>query len=135
MSHPAHILIVDDEPNVQLVFRTTLDSAGYATSSAEDGEAALLWLGSTPVNLGLLDLHMPDMDGMQVLESLRETGNNVPVVIVTAHGSVPNAVQAMKLGAIDFLSKPLSPDQLRGVVAEVLERHAAARGGLHPRPE
>ena len=113
MRHDAHILIVDDEPNVRLVFRTTLESSGYKTSSAEDGETALMWLENTHFDLVLLDLQMPVMDGMEVLEGLREAGKDVPVVIVTAHGSVPNAVQAMKLGAIDFLSKPLSPDRLR----------------------
>jgi DNA-binding response OmpR family regulator len=127
MSHNEHILIVDDEPNVRLVFRTALESSGYRISSAEDGEKALLWLESTPIDLVLLDLQMPGMSGMDVLEAVREAGNDVPVVIVTAHGSVPNAVQAMKLGAIDFLSKPLSPETLRSVVAEVLERNALAR--------
>src|SRR5262249_826936 len=70
-----------------------------------------------------------------VLEHLREAGHKVPVVIVTAHGSVPNAVQAMKLGAIDFLSKPLSPDVLRRVVAEVIERHAADQGEVVRLPD
>jgi DNA-binding response OmpR family regulator len=132
MSRTAHILIVDDEPNVRLVFRTALESSGYRTSSAEDGEKALLWLENAPIDLVLLDLQMPGMSGMGVLEAIREAGNDVPVVIVTAHGSIPDAVQAMKLGAIDFLSKPLSPDALRSVVAEVLERHAEA--GVEPTP-
>src|SRR3954454_18803925 len=133
MNHAKHILIVDDEPNVRLVFRTTLESPGYRISTAEDGEKALLWLENAPIDLVLLDLQMPVMGGMEVLESIRESGNDVPVVIVTAHGSIPDAVQAMKLGAIDFLSKPLSPDALRSVVAEVLERHAQPRTAPPPR--
>jgi DNA-binding response OmpR family regulator len=124
MNRSEHILIVDDEPNVRLVFRTALESSGYRISSAEDGEKALLWLESAPIDLVLLDLQMPGMNGMDVLEALREAGNDVPVIIVTAHGNVPHAVQAMKLGAIDFMAKPLSPDALRAVVAEVLARHA-----------
>ena len=132
MSRTSHILIVDDEPNVRLVFRTALESSGYRISSAEDGEKALLWLENAPIDLVLLDLQMPGMSGMNVLEAIREAGNDVPVVIVTAHGSIPDAVLAMKLGAIDFLSKPLSPDALRSVVAEVLERHAEA--GVEPTP-
>jgi len=127
MSRTAHILIVDDEPNVRLVFRTALESSGDRISLAEDGEKALLWLENSPIDLILLDLQMPGMGGMDVLESVREAGNDVPVVIVTAHGSIPDAVQAMKLGAIDFLAKPLNPDTLRSVVAEVLERHAEAK--------
>jgi DNA-binding response OmpR family regulator len=133
MNRNAHILIVDDEPNVRLVFRTALESSGYTISMAENGESALRWLEATPFDLALLDLQMPGIGGMDVLESLREAGNDVPVVIVTAHSNVPNAVQAMKLGAIDFLAKPLSPDTLRQVVAEVLSRHSAVKAATSSR--
>jgi DNA-binding response OmpR family regulator len=131
-------LIVDDEPNVRLVFRTTLESQGYTIFLAEDGEQALDFLGETNVDVVLLDLLMPRMRGLEVLASLRDVGNDVPVVIITAHGDVPNAVQAMKLGAIDFLSKPISPEALRRVVAEVLERNTvvhAEPGERPPAPE
>jgi len=121
------ILIVDDEPNIRLVFRTTLASTEYLLSSAEDGETALRWLGEESFDLVLLDLLMPGIGGMEVLQRLRDAGNHVPVVIVTAHGSIPDAVAAMKLGAIDFLTKPISPQALREVVAEVLERHDEER--------
>jgi DNA-binding response OmpR family regulator len=117
-----HILIVDDEPNVRLVFRTALESTGAELAAAEDGEAALAWLKANEVDLVLLDLQMPRIGGMGVLERLRVEGNDVPVIIITAHGSIPDAVAAMKLGAIDFLSKPLTPDALRKAVAEVLDR-------------
>jgi DNA-binding response OmpR family regulator len=116
------ILIVDDEPNVRLVFRTTLESTGAELAAAEDGEAALAWLKDNRADLVLLDLQMPRVGGMGVLERLRAMGNDVPVIIITAHGSIPDAVAAMKLGAIDFLSKPLTPDVLRRAVAEVLDR-------------
>ena len=71
----------------------------------------------------LLDLKMPEMDGMETLRRLRDAGNNTAVVIVTAHGSIPDAVAAMKLGAVDFLSKPVTPDALRRVVADIVARH------------
>ena len=119
-----HILIVDDEPNVRLVFRTALESTGAELAAAEDGEAALAWLKANDVDLVLLDLQMPRMGGMELLGRLRGEGIDVPVVIITAHGSIPDAVAAMKLGAIDFLSKPLTPDALRRAVAEVLDRKA-----------
>ena len=77
-------------------------------------------------DLVLLDLQMPRMDGMELLSRLRAPGSIVPVVILTAHGSIPEAVTAMKLGAIDFLTKPITPEALRRVVAEVIERHAAS---------
>ena len=92
MSDAKHILIVDDEPNVRLVFRTALESAGYETSTAGDGEAALEVLERAPADLVLLDLQMPGLYGMEVLRRLRDAGNEVPVIFVTAHGSVPDAV-------------------------------------------
>jgi DNA-binding response OmpR family regulator len=132
MDKPSCILIVDDEPHVRLGFRTTLETVGYAVEEAADGETALARLEQPPsLNLVLLDLLMPGPDGLEVLSRLRDAGNGVPVVIVTAHGTIPDAVKAIKLGAIDFLSKPLTPTDLRRTVGEVLARHA----GPGPAPE
>ncbi len=129
------ILIVDDEPNVRLVFRTALASPGAVLATAEDGETALSLIEATPFDLILLDLQMPGLGGMEVLEQLRARGNNVPVVMITAHGKIPDVVRAMQLGAIDFVAKPLTPDTLRCRVAEVLERHARrARERVRPTP-
>src|SRR5262245_25384356 len=127
MSGHARILIVDDEPNIRLVFRTTLETLGYEIAEAQDGAAALEALQRRAADLVLLDLGMPRFDGMETLRQLREAGDVTPVVIITALGSVPNAVASMKLGAIDFLSKPVPPDELRRVVAEVIGRHDADR--------
>ena len=77
---------------------------------------------------------MPGMGGMEVLRRLRDAGNDVPVVIITAHGTIPDSVQAMKLGAIDFLSKPITPRELRRVVREVIERHAEPEPEPEPGP-
>lgn len=126
MGSKKRILIVDDEPNVRLMLETTLASVGYEVAQAVDGQAALDILSShgQDVDLVLLDLLMPRLDGMELLRRLRAIGNIVPVVILTAHGSIPEAVEAMKLGAIDFLAKPTTPDALRRVVADVIARHA-----------
>jgi DNA-binding NtrC family response regulator len=128
------ILIVDDEPNVRLMLSTALESVGYQVALAEDGERALAKLESrgSAVDLVLLDLQMPRMDGMALLSRLRASGSIAPVVILTAHGSIPEAVTAMKLGAIDFLTKPIRPEALRRAVAEVIERHAVAPPALRP---
>jgi DNA-binding response OmpR family regulator len=135
------ILIVDDEPNMRLVLQTTLESVGYQVIEAQDGLAALELLasanGAAPCDLVLLDLQMPRLDGMEFLSRLRAGGIVVPVVILTAHGSIPEAVSAMKLGAIDFLTKPITPEALRRVVAEVIERAPTAearpaQGGALP---
>jgi DNA-binding response OmpR family regulator len=132
-------LIIDDEPNLRLVFRTTLESAGYKVAEAPDGPTGLRQLRRFPADLVLLDLYMPGMGGMDVLEWLRDAGNPVPVVIITAHGSIPDAVSAVKLGAIDFLSKPVTPEALRSVVGDVLRRRreprSAARAGQAQREQ
>lgn len=134
MDQKKRILIVDDEPNVRLVLQTALESVGYTVLEAEDGQAALDHLDREGggCDLVLLDLQMPRMNGMELLSRLRDRGNVVPVVILTAHGSIPEAVAAMKLGAIDFLTKPITPDALRRVVAEVIDRHAALPAAARP---
>src|SRR4051794_11300523 len=129
MSTP--ILIVDDEPHVRLSFRTALETDGYAVEEAKDGQEALGHLERNAPPLVLLDLKMPGLGGMEMLRRLRDAGNAVPVVIITAHGTIPDSVEAMKLGAIDFLSKPITPRELRRVVREVIERHS----GPEPEPE
>lgn len=126
MSTTRQIMIVEDEPNVRLVFRAALASKDYLLSTAEDGESALRWLMQEPADLILLDLQMPGLGGMETLRKLREAGIETPVVIVSAHDSLPNVVQAMRLGAVDFLPKPTTPASLRQVVADVLARAATS---------
>jgi DNA-binding NtrC family response regulator len=118
------ILIVDDETNVRLNFRITLEMEGYEIFEAGSAEQALDVLAERSFALAILDMRMPGMDGLELLAKMRESGNNVPAMFVTACGHVPRAVEAMKLGAIDFLQKPLRPGELRNVVVEILKRHA-----------
>lgn len=126
MNQATRVLLVDDEPNLRFLFQAALTSDACQVVTAADGEAALLWLASDRFDLVLLDLRMPGVGGLEVLESLRAIGDDTPVVMITAHGSVPDAVAAMKLGAIDFLTKPLAPAGLRAVVNDVLARRGAA---------
>jgi DNA-binding NtrC family response regulator len=118
------ILIVDDEPNVRLTYRTTLETEELEVREASDADAALREMGEKQFDLAILDLRMPEVDGLELLERMRALGIQTPVVIITAYGDIPHAVQAMKLGAIDFLQKPLTPEALRSVVGEILKRHA-----------
>src|SRR5262245_35297972 len=113
MSGPKQILIADDEPNVRFLFRTALEAAGYQSSTASDGEEALLWLQGSRPDLVLLDLRMPGVDGIEVLEALRFAGDDVPVVVVTARASASDVIRARELGAVDFVEKPLGPATLR----------------------
>ena len=120
----AKILIVDDETNVRLNYRVTLETEGYQIFEAVSGAFALEELVAQRFDLAILDMRMPGMDGLELLAKMREVGISVPAMIVTAYSDVPHAVQAMKLGAIDFLQKPLRPEDLRRIVSEILKRHA-----------
>ncbi len=117
------ILIVDDEPNVRFTYRAALETEGWAVQEAPDGGAALRLMDQTSFDLAVLDMRMPEVGGLELLEKMRQRGIQTPVVIITAFGDIPHAVRAMKLGAIDFLEKPLTPEMLRSTVAEVLRRH------------
>jgi DNA-binding response OmpR family regulator len=117
------ILIVDDETNVRLNFRRTLETEGHEIFEASSGEEAVQSLSEHAFALAILDIRMAEMDGLELLAKMRESGIKVPAMIVTAYSDVPNAVKAMKLGAIDFLQKPLRPEDLRSIVTEILKRH------------
>ncbi|AMV70942.1 hypothetical protein JCM30471_27620 [Desulfuromonas carbonis] len=116
------ILIVDDEKNILMTVRHALEPKGYEVVAATTGEEALRQLEQQSFDLLLLDLRLPGIGGMSVLQTVSEQHPQVPVVIVSAYGTVGNAVEAMKLGAIDFLEKPFSPEELRETVRRILAR-------------
>jgi DNA-binding response OmpR family regulator len=126
----SRILIVDDETNVRLNYRITLETEGYEVFEARSAASALEELLERSFAVAILDMRMPEMGGLELLAKMREAGITVPVMIVTAYSDVPHAVQAMKLGAIDFLQKPLRPDDLRSIVAEIVKRHTPQKD--HP---
>jgi FixJ family two-component response regulator len=126
----ARILIVDDEPNVRLMYRMALESSGFEVFEADSGTKALNQCMTRRHDVALLDLRMPGgMDGLELLHEMANLNIPTPVVMITAHGDVPNAVSAMKLGAIDFLQKPVLPDELRHIVRDVLIRHEPEEDG------
>ena len=115
------ILIADDEAPIRLMLRTTLESEGYAICEAADGAEALEMIEREPPDLLILDLNMPRVDGMAVLEQMKAmTGARPRVVVLTAYGSIATAVKATRLGAEDFLEKPVTPTALREAVHKVL---------------
>jgi len=120
----AKILIVDDELNVRLVYHSALESEGYQIFEAASGGQALAQCMARSHDAAILDLRMPDIDGLELLCKMHELKIYTPAVIITAYPDVPNSANAMKLGAIDFLKKPILPDQLRGIVKDILTRHA-----------
>jgi DNA-binding NtrC family response regulator len=119
----ASILVVDDERNVRLMYRAALDSM-FDVDEADSAAKALEMFLLRRYDVAILDLRMPEMTGLELLERMNQAGITTPVVFVTAYADVPNAVNAMKFGAIDFLQKPITPDQLRVVVKDVLVRHS-----------
>ncbi len=120
----ARILLVDDDESLRGVLQFALETEGYEVETAVNGEEALLARQSFDPALILTDLKMPVMDGMTLLRRLREEGDLVPVVVLTAFGSIEQAVEAMKLGAFSYLTKPYNRDELRIVLRNALEREA-----------
>lgn len=123
----ARVLIVDDEANARRVLEMLLSRLGCVTLSAPDGQAAWECLESETVDLVITDLNMPRLDGLGLLTRLREARNAVPVLMVTAYGTVESAVNAMKAGAFDYLVRPLDVDQVEQVVHRALEHRRIQR--------
>ncbi|MBO0778970.1 MAG: sigma-54-dependent Fis family transcriptional regulator [Ktedonobacteraceae bacterium] len=122
-----NILIVDDEPYLPLQFARFLKKHGYEVSVASDGESGLREIQQTTFDLVLLDLRLPRLSGLEVLNRVRELDPDLPVIILTAHGEVQTAVAAMKAGAVDYLSKGFDLDQLLLVVQRALGTSAMSR--------
>ncbi len=114
------ILIVDDESDIALILRLHLEDAGYVTMRARDGIEALDILSRDSFSLMLLDIRMPRMDGMEVLRRTCELYPTLPIIMMTAHGSEPIAVEAMKRGACDYIAKPFNSDELLKSIHQVL---------------
>jgi two-component system response regulator PilR (NtrC family) len=116
------VLVVDDERSMRELLSITLRQAGYAVTLAEDGAAAIERIHQEPFDLVVTDLRMQETDGMDVLRAVRERAPDTIVVVVTAYASTDTAVEAMKLGAYDYVTKPFKLDEIRVTLANALER-------------
>ena len=114
------ILVVDDEANLRRVLTAQLQRDGYDVHTAEDGEAALAYLKEHHIDLVITDLRMPKVDGMDLLRAALRDDPSRPVVMITAHGTVDTAVEAMKAGAFDYLAKPFDQNEVRVIVKKAL---------------
>lgn len=121
MTSRSRILIIEDEKLIRWSIREKLKGEGYTVAEAETGRQAFAMLDKEDVDLLLLDYRLPDTDGLEILKRLHESMPEVSVVMMTAYGTVESAVQAMKLGAFDYLSKPVDLDELLVVVQKALE--------------
>jgi len=115
------VIIVDDDRRTRRVLQILVERIGLDSQAFEDAEQALAFLRGESVALVLTDLKMPRVDGIEFMRELRKLDEAVPVIMLTAHGSVESAVEAMKLGAVDYLSKPFDIDVLEGLVLRSLE--------------
>jgi DNA-binding response OmpR family regulator len=116
------ILIVDDEKNIRLTLSQALETLGAEIDTAANGEEALTKLKEEEFGLILLDIRMPGMDGMEVLRRVRDIRPDIRIIMITAYGTIESAVEAMKLGAVDFLQKPFDPEEIRELVSRVMDR-------------
>lgn len=117
----AKVLVVDDKQMMRDSVSTTLQRAGYQVFSASDGASALKLVGRQRPAAVITDLKMPEMTGLELLSKLREADDNLPVVLMTAYGSIDTAVQAMRDGAFDFIQKPFEGDQLELTIKRAVE--------------
>jgi DNA-binding NtrC family response regulator len=129
MSPSVRILVVDNERNIRNNLTMVLESAGYKVDSSGDGEDALAKCKERHYEVAFVDIQMPKMGGLELLRYLRNLRPNLAVVILTAYGSVGSAVEAMKLGAVDFLEKPFDPKVLLLLCEEIVQRQRTATRG------
>jgi len=116
------VLIVDDEKNILLTLSQSLEALQLEADTARSGEEALAKLKEKEFALILLDIRMPGMDGMEVLRRVREIRPDILIIMITAYGTIGLAVEAIKLGAVDFIQKPFSSEEIRELVSRVLDR-------------
>jgi DNA-binding NtrC family response regulator len=126
MTAPARILLVEDETNIRSALATMLEKQGHTVRAAGTGEEALALLEDAPADLVITDLRMPGQGGMDFLRRMKERWPETEAVVMTAFGSIDTAVEAMRLGAYDYLTKPIDRERFPIVIAKALERHALA---------
>ncbi|MWK54327.1 two-component system response regulator QseF/GlrR, partial [Escherichia coli] len=123
---PARLLLVDDDPGLLKLLGMRLTSEGYSVVTAESGQQGLRALGREKIDLVISDLRMDEMDGLQLFAEIQKVQPGMPVIILTAHGSIPEAVSATQQGVFSFLTKPVDRDALYKAIDEALEQSAPA---------
>jgi DNA-binding response OmpR family regulator len=130
------ILIIDDEEHIRRMMRLTLEAVGYEVGEASDGEAGLrLFADGSTWHAVVLDQRMPGMDGLETLRQLKTRNHNARVVMATAYASIELAVEAMKLGATDFVRKPMTPKVFRNAVTAALAKSSGEVRSTRTTPE
>jgi two-component system response regulator MprA len=123
----AHVLVVDDDPRITDLVRRIFAYEGYSVAVAASGHEALNRTLERPPDLIVLDIMLPGLDGLEVARRLREAGDNVPILMLTARDAVANRVEGLSIGADDYLVKPFAPEELVARVKALLRRSQAER--------
>jgi two-component system KDP operon response regulator KdpE len=128
---PVRVLVVDDEPAIRRFLRTSLDSQGFDVLEASDAQSALALMARSSIDVLVLDLGLPDMDGLDVIKTLREQGSSVPVIVLSSRSDEVAKVNALDLGADDYVTKPFGMDELLARLRAAL-RHKLQQQGERP---
>ena len=128
------ILVVDDEANVREVFSDVLGRESYIVKGVENGPEAIKAIKEETFDLTLVNLRMPCMDGIEVLENIKKTKPQLPVIIYTGYGSITTAVESMRKRAADYLNKPFSPEELKSSIRKALEGAEGHNSIVSPSP-
>ncbi len=126
------VLIVDDEAGMREFLTILLEREGFEVESAQDGQEALQTVQDASFDLIISDLRMPTVDGVRLLEGLKRFQSEIPVILITAYASADSAIEAMKLGAYDYLSKPFRVEEIKQVISRALEAKASRVTGVFP---
>lgn len=126
-TQPRTVLIVDDEPEILSLFKRILAAKDVEILPAQSGAEALAIARRTPLDLVILDVKLPDLSGTEVLRRLRKIDDGLPVIMVTAYGSADTVRTSMRLGAVDYLTKPFNIQEIRRAAREALRDRASAR--------
>ena len=118
------IVVVDDERNIRRTLSMVLEGEGYAVETFESAEDFLPRLSGGPIDVLMLDVRLPGMDGLETLEKIREENTDLPVLMISGHATLEEAVRAMAIGATDFLEKPLSRERVLVTVQNAIEKRA-----------
>ena len=131
MTSPLRVLVVDDEPAIRRFLKTSLSAPGYQVLEAEDGSAALAMLKREAVDVLVLDLGLPGIDGFEVIRSLREAGSALPIIVLSVRADEAGKVKALDLGADDYVTKPFGIDELLARIRAAV-RHRLQQEGEKP---
>lgn len=131
----ARVLIVDDEAIMRESLSAWLQEEGFEVHTEAEGHTAIQYAREHPVDVAIVDIKMPGMDGVTLLKKLHEVHQNLPVVMITAHATVENAIQSMKEGAYDYLMKPFPPEKLTNVIRRIVEHRRLIEENIRLRKE